>query len=886
MSEVFPLVSLRDVAQLDPDSTLLLTVNNRHARRILGELTTLLEEGREVMAVPDIMPLGAWLMRAADHLSFHVDHDMPFHTADGFGAQYLWRQVIDDAQADQALLDVAQAARLAVEADRLLDDWCIDVRPDEETADYQRFLSWRERYRDNLEKRDLEDGNLAYQRVCRALSDGSLRLPLQHVILAGFNDVSPRLQHALRVMQEQGTTVLMLEHAAQPAHEVQRIKARDSHVEWQLAAQWACDQLRQHPDGRFAIVAPKLEASVPLAHRVLRQTLGQHDLVFNIAVGRPLSEWPLVRAALAWLRIMVCYSQGRSCAADELGAALLAGGCAGHIRETSQRALLDARLRRYGVIRWSEATFSDQLSERAPLLADAWTACMNTIRTQTGRQSLGLWSGHMRAALQALGFPGDHTLDSHAYQTMDAFDQLIERLNLQSPVTGQVGFGTAVSLLSQMAHETLFQPQRDPRSRLDVLGFLESEGGHWDGVWILGLTDDVLPAVPQPNPLIPLSALRRVNAPRATPERELQWAHSIYEALLASAPRVWLSHPAQEGERELRPSPCIAALTAQMAEPQYPLPSAWELEYIIDDHGPALDSATTTKGGIALIDSQAKNPLWAFVKFRLGASELPDYAVLTDHSVRGIFLHRAMEIFWTMLEDQEMLSELILERRLEALVEHVTQQAADDCLHEYSPVLRDLEVRRARQILMRWLDLEMRREPFAVLAVEQRKRWSYGRLELNLQLDRVDRLADGRLAVIDYKSGANVPDPRHSWVRERPVDLQLPLYTAVLNPGDNGVVAALIQASLHSRKTDTTGVSDGDCGLSGISHFTSWEAFEGMSWHQVLQRWQGAIQTIADEFAQGWAANISADVDDLKYCDVLPFLRLTEEYPCGDETTQ
>src|SRR3546814_21132404 len=80
-------------------------------------------------------------------------------------------------------------------------------------------------------------------------------------------------------------------------------------------------------------------------------------------------------------------------------------------------------------------------------------------------------------------------------------------------------FSSAVGLLQRLAHETPFQPQRDPAARLDVLGFLESEGGRWDGVWVLGLTDEVLPAAPKPNPFIPLAALRQAHAPRAPPER-------------------------------------------------------------------------------------------------------------------------------------------------------------------------------------------------------------------------------------------------------------------------------------------------------------------------------------------------------------------------------
>ena len=885
MSEMFPVVSLHEVCSLDATSTVILSVNNRHARRIVTELSALLGVSQQVMAVPDIVPLGAWLMQAADHLSFQADHDMPSYLADSFGAVYLWRRVINDAEPDHTLLDTVQAARLACEADRLLDDWRITVGPDEETADYQRFMTWRTRYRSALDAQDLEDGNLAYERVCQAVSDGILQLPAQHIVLAGFNDISPRLTSLLKTMQEHGTTLSILEQASNKAHDIQRLQATDSYAEWKLAAQWACDQLEHNPDGRYAIVAPKLEGSVPLAHRVLGHALGERGFAFNIAVGRPLTEWPLVRAAMAWLHVVARYAQRRPCAAADLGQALMAGGCTGHNEEASRRALLDAQMRRRRVIEWSEHQFSEALAERVPQLRIAWSGCMEVVDALPVTQILTGWARSIRTLLQALGFPGDAVLDSHAYQTLDALDQLIDRLGQQAPIAGRVGFSAAVSMLSQLAKETIFQPQRDPASRLDVLGFLESEGGRWDGVWVLGLTDDVLPAVPQPNPLIPLASLRRVNAPRATPERELQWAQSIYSSLLTCAPRIWLSHPAQDGERELRPSPCITNIPVQAVEPHLDAWPAWPLEYVVDDYGPSLEATDRIKGGIALIDAQARNPLWAFARFRLGARALSDYATLMDQSVRGQFLHRAMELLWNMVPGQQGLIELISTGRLNDMVEQITEQAADEWLVDCSPVLRELEVQRARTILLRWLNLEAQREPFEVAAVEKRKSWTHGSLELSVQLDRIDRMADGRLAIMDYKTGAGAPDPRQSWIRERPVDLQLPFYAAVLNDDETGV-AALIQAYLHSRKTDTAGISDGDCGLSGVAHFTSWDAFQGMSWSQVLRRWQHTIEIMANEFAQGYAGNVTVDKTDIMYCDVMPFLRLTEERRNGEQTAE
>src|SRR3546814_18531984 len=79
-----------------------------------------------------------------------------------------------------------------------------------------------------------------------------------------------------------------------------------------------------------------------------------------------------------------------------------------------------------------------------------------------------------------------------------------------------------------------------------------------------------------------------------------------------------------------------------------------------------------------------------------------------------------------------------------------------------------------------WLALERKREPFWVRDVEQEYTWLHGPLELKLRLDRIDELGDGRLALIDYKSGNGNIDPKPDWMRARPVGLQLPFYAAVL----------------------------------------------------------------------------------------------------------
>ena len=166
--------------------------------------------------------------------------------------------------------------------------------------------------------------------------------------------------------------------------------------------------MQAHPTGRYAIVSPQLEAESVFARRVLGQALAGRDgapaLAFNVAVGRPLDEWPMARAALAWLRALAECADGKGCGVQTLGAALLAGHCAGDVRERSRLSAIDARWRRDAHQRVSAQKWRRQLS-MAPVLAQAWNQAMD-IWTQGGRKaSCDVWMPRMKAALTALGFP-------------------------------------------------------------------------------------------------------------------------------------------------------------------------------------------------------------------------------------------------------------------------------------------------------------------------------------------------------------------------------------------------------------------------------------------------------------------------------------------------
>ena len=83
----------------------------------------------------------------------------------------------------------------------------------------------------------------------------------------------------------------------------------------------------------------------------------------------------------------------------------------------------------------------------------------------------------------------------------------------------------------------------------------------------------------------------------------------------------------------------------------------------------------------------------------------------------------------------------------------------------------DLDRHGSHVLVTEWLGYEATRLPFTVVETESARTIKLAGLALDLRLDRIDRLNDGSLLVIDYKTGNVSPN---AWQLPRPDDVQLP----------------------------------------------------------------------------------------------------------------
>jgi hypothetical protein len=205
----------------------------------------------------------------------------------------------------------------------------------------------------------------------------------------------------------------------------------------------------------------------------------------------------------------------------------------------------------------------------------------------------------------------------------------------------------------------------------------------------------------------------------------------------------------------------------------------------------------------------------------------------------------------------------------------------------------ELERMRLGALVTEWLQYERTRADFSVARTELDTDASVAGLSLNLRIDRIDRLNDGSLLVIDYKSGNVSPA---LWELPRPEDVQVPLYAgfglgeelrdAIAKDFDNGPeadegTAGRIGGLVFARVRPSEVCFAGRVGnaqatlLPGLANRTA--LVQRPLNAEDLIEWRDYIEQMARDFIDG-----RADVDPREYpatcrqCDLQSLCRIAE----------
>jgi probable DNA repair protein len=749
------------------------------------------------------------------------------------------------------------------------------------------FSGWLAAFDELCRRRECVSGARLALEAARLLEGD--RAERSELLLAGFDRVLPvqrTLLEAWGKWSEAG--------AGESSAPVNFFKAADSRQEMAACAQWCRQELTSNPGTRLLVVTRNDARQRGEIERALLRYAepegwrGTGAPLFEFSLGVPLAQTALGRGALLTLKWL-----SEAITENEIDWLLSTGQIAADDDETRALTAYMRALRRRSLQR-TDWTLTDWMTQRgAEGLPDTWMRRLTEAKRLLEERLRGVqspmdWAELAQTLLESAGWPGGRTLGSEEFQVTRRLGRVMDDCASLGFDGERVPWRGFVDALERTAAQALFAPESQDAPIL-IAGPAETAGLAVDGIWFLGASEDAWPAPGTTHPFLPLSVQREARMPHAAAQFDWDLAQAMTARLLASTRQAIFSYARLEEGVEARPSRVIAKIAGEPRE----LPEELRLASAREAATGTWTDASTVpfpggkvRGGAGVLTAQSQCPFKAFATARLGAESWDAAEAGLTAAQRGKLLHAVLKLVWDVKEDGVgSHGELMTIADLHGFVEkRVLLAMTEELRHGEREVMppRYLELERVRltNLVTEWLEYERTRAPFTVESTEAEQTKPIAGLDLRLRMDRVDRLKDGKLLVIDYKSGD--VDPK-VWEMPRPDDVQLPLYAGfALN--EDAECGGLVFAKIRAGEIGFDGrVGDARVTLMPAAHATSRLAKKKLT-GQDLEEWREYIEQMAQNFVAGEAKVDPRDREKTcENCGLQMLCRIAEFEAAGDD---
>ncbi len=859
-----------------------------------------------------VMPLNTWQLALWNSSANNTEKILS-----DFQEYYLWKKIIQQTQKTSLpLLQVDQTAEQVGQAWRLLHAWQISIpslKKITHTQETHAFINWSLQFIELCQ----QHGWRSQAEIAQRLQPSSnLPAQIYIIGFDVFTPADLQFIESLRkytevkiICNDQPSEVHTEENFSYATHLYVDVES-----EINAMAQWAKSYLQINPHHTLGCIIPQLGQYRQRIAHVFQQIFAIENqlpgatpiaLKYHISAGQTLQTFSMISIALHVLAL-----GGGQLSTEKCSEWLQSHYLCQNETDVNLGAMIDIELRLtncfelpvtalFAAINRCQAYFPHHT------WLHRWREFLKQLNDSSKSQLPSLWAKDFVQQLQAIGWPGGRALNSLEHQLLNRWQDLLAEFMELDLVTGAITHDTAYQLLHKLTSQTIFQPQISSTLPIQILGTLESNGFEFDAVWIMGLDDQNWPPQPQHNPFIPLHLSMQKQI-------RLLYTEKITPRLLRSAKRIWLScSPFQLSTVSMAPcfypplgkanarneggAPHSSLSTARNAVCFYPPlgkanarneggalraappcdppwrkeSSLWELydhdyAWIIfqssnmqscgDYIGPPVALDEKIYGGSAILTKQAECPFRGFANYRLNAMPLPELTLGINPIERGTLLHSALEKIWQVLQNQKTLqsmAEIDLLHLINSIVDNVINDFSSS--YKQESVFLSIERERTINLINDWLNIEKIRPPFTLVAQETQLSIDLSGLKLQLKIDRIDRLGDGSLMLIDYKTGLT---HLKNWFGDRPQQPQLPLYAVY--SWENQEFSAIAFAQLRAGQLTFNGLhvesADSELFPQGLKSIDAYKDFEApKNWQDLLFHWRQVLTKLATEFTSGYA---------------------------------
>jgi hypothetical protein len=697
-----------------------------------------------------------------------------------------------------------------------------DFLPQNEIQEY--FYTWVEKYQHYKDKYNLIDSYDILDIVQNQTYDKG------NCYSYGFK--------ALTAQQQELFTTLKVQALATTVNNTQTTQHFTTKIfqnfeeELHACTHWAKELHAKNNQDSIVIIVPELERYAShfeyACNTLFKQSFYQtKEKSFNISIGKPLSQFPIIRDLLLVLEVHL-ESFDNAISVQKL-ITLFHSSYLYKEKQPILNTLLAFQKSTITKEELATITTLNFLNFNQKFTHSEWITCFNEI--------LNTW-----------GFNTHRDMTSDEYQVWNKYKSTLLTFNTLTLFGKKVSFRTALNDLTGILEQVIFSPQSG-ENQIQIMGLLEAEGLCFDYSWIFGIHSEVLPFSLQPLRFIPLQLCITHNVPRCDYEHIALDSNNSVLQLGVSSQHPIISYSMVVHSHNKNPSPFITWKADSVITPHNTLIPAYQLE-VVDDNACAMLTNTHIKQGVKIIKDQNLCNFKGFAN-RLGIDEFREETIGGyDELTKGNILHATLEKIFTHIATNEQLQQLenteeFIQIHLAKAMHSYPKNAFYDGIFEY-----------ISQKIVDFLEREKSREDWQVIAVEKKQVVQLSSLQFSTTIDRIDINSKGEKILFDYKLGTAT---KQSWCNAI-AEPQLPIYA--LSDDYSGVCFISFKNNIsYSAMAQHQDI------------FPKSQCCDTNTWSEQLISWESKLTQVANDFING-KADVLPQKGACNYCNLQPFCKI------------